>query len=210
MSAFVARPYHPSDLQSTIELLDLARPLERITDYPGEVDLREILATPHRRINTRLWLDAVGNMVGFALVDTFHNIWFETIPQAREIEPEMITWACECLSQQLHEATEPLTLDTNCRLDYHERVTLLEQHGFRRGPLRTLHMVRALTAPIVVPTLPADLTVRSVTGEHEAESLAALHRAAFGTDYMTVEERLAIMHTGWAACGLLYVSNQRR
>ena len=30
-------------------------------------------------------------------------------------------------------------------------------------------------------------------GEQEAEALAALHRAAFGTDHMTVEERLAIM-----------------
>jgi len=32
-----------------------------------------------------------------------------------------------------------------------------------------------------------------VKGEHEVDDLVALHRATFGTDNMTVEERLAIM-----------------
>ena len=37
-------------------------------------------------------------------------------------------------------------------------------------------------------------SLRCVEGEHEVESLVSLHRAAFGTENMTVEQRLAIMH----------------
>ena len=60
-------------------------------------------------------------------------------------------------------------------------------------PVRTLTFSRSLSEPIGEPQLPAGFEVRSATGEQEAEALAALHRAAFGTEHMTVEERLAMM-----------------
>jgi ribosomal protein S18 acetylase RimI-like enzyme len=41
--------------------------------------------------------------------------------------------------------------------------------------------------------LPAGFTIRHVAGEHEVENLVELHRAAFGTENMTVAYRLAMM-----------------
>ncbi len=56
-------------------------------------------------------------------------------------------------------------------------------------------MVRDLSQPIPEPDLPPGFVIRSLAGKHEAEAVAAMHRAAFGTDYMTTENRLAIMNT---------------
>jgi mycothiol synthase len=58
-----------------------------------------------------------------------------------------------------------------------------------------VQMARRLDEPLPVPKLPAGFSIRPVEGEHEAKAIVALHRAAFGTDNMTVEERLAIMRT---------------
>ncbi len=54
-------------------------------------------------------------------------------------------------------------------------------------------MLRDLTRPIPEVVLPAGFAIRCVTGEEEAPALAELHRAAFGSDYMTTENRLAMM-----------------
>jgi ribosomal protein S18 acetylase RimI-like enzyme len=43
--------------------------------------------------------------------------------------------------------------------------------------------------------LPPEFVIRSITGWQEAEAVAAMHRAAFGTEYMTTENRLVIMNT---------------
>jgi mycothiol synthase len=52
---------------------------------------------------------------------------------------------------------------------------------------------RSLGAPIPEHAFPSGFSLRSVTGEQEVERLVALHRSAFGTENMTVEQRLAIM-----------------
>jgi len=43
--------------------------------------------------------------------------------------------------------------------------------------------------------LPTGFAIRHVAGEHEVEALVALHRAAFGTENLTVEDRLSWMRT---------------
>jgi ribosomal protein S18 acetylase RimI-like enzyme len=60
--------------------------------------------------------------------------------------------------------------------------------------MRSLHMVRPLDEPVATPRVPAGFAIRHVVGDQEVEALVALHRAAFGTQNMTVEERLAMMH----------------
>jgi mycothiol synthase len=59
----------------------------------------------------------------------------------------------------------------------------------------TLHCARSLSDPIPEPRVPEGFGIRHVAGEHEAEALAALHRAAFGTENMTTEGRLSWMRT---------------
>ena len=56
-------------------------------------------------------------------------------------------------------------------------------------------MMRPLSEPIPSPVLPPGFIIRPIKGKEEADAVAAMHRAAFGTDYMTTENRLAIMST---------------
>ena len=125
----------------------------------------------------------------------YSNLFFEIAPEARgsSIANEAIEWAAGCLRRVASGLDPDLTLDTTCFEDDAWRLAILEQHGFAVQPVRTLTFSRSLSEPIGEPLLPAGFHVRSATGEQEAEALTALHRAAFGTEHMTVEERLAMM-----------------
>ncbi|MBN1891062.1 MAG: GNAT family N-acetyltransferase [Thermoflexales bacterium] len=192
----VSRTYSgANDLQSMLDLLLAVRPADRITDYPSIVDLRETLALSHVQDNTRLWFGANDQLVGFAFVDQYNNLRFEVDQQAAypEIESEIVAWGVECIRRAMQERSESWTLDTSCRSDDTGRIALLERHGFLRQEIHSLHMVRSLDEPIPTPQVPVGFSIRHVAGEQEVEALVTLHRAAFGTEHMTVEERLAMM-----------------
>ena len=178
-----------------IDLLVAVRPADRVTDYPSIVDLHEILALTNVQDNTRLWFDTNNQIVGFALVDHYNNLRFEFDPQAAHsnIELEIVTWGVECMRRAMQERSESLTLDASCRDDDTGKIALLERHGFVMQGMRSLHMVRPLDKPIATPQVPAGFSIRHVAGEQEVKALVALHRAAFDTENMTVEERLAMM-----------------
>jgi mycothiol synthase len=178
-----------------IALLLAVRPADRITDYPSVVDLREVLALSNVQDNTRLWFDAKGQMVAFAFVDHYNNLRFEIDQQAAhpETESEIVTWGVECIRCAMRASDESLTLNASCRDDDTERIALLERHGFVMQETRTLHLVCSLNEPFSTPQVPTGFSIRHVAGEQEVKALVALHRAAFGTENMTVEERLAMM-----------------
>lgn len=184
------------DLQAMLDLLIAARPPERVTDYPSLVDLQELLATREVQENTRLWLDVHDNLLGYAFVDHYHNLRFEIHPQITGpvIESQMVNWGVECIRRAVREGGEPLTLDASCREDNTRQIEILERNGFVRQGERSLHLTRSLDEPIPTPQIPTGFSLRHVLGEQEVEALVALHRAAFGTEHMTVEERLAMMH----------------
>ncbi|MBN2051818.1 MAG: GNAT family N-acetyltransferase [Spirochaetales bacterium] len=183
------------DLQFMIDLVLRVRPARRITDYPSPEDLREVLSLAEVRRYTRLWFDAEEQPTGFAFVDQSNNLCFDFDRQRAGpgIEGEMVTWGEQCLRDRMAEGGNRITLDASCREDDREKVAFLEDCGFRRQNLRTLHLLRSLDQPIPEPRLPEGFSVRVVEGEHEAAALVELHRAAFGTEEMTVEERLAMM-----------------
>jgi len=197
MTTYTSQPYAgTADLQAMIDLLLAVRPAAHLADYPGVGDLRELLELPESRVNTRLWHDARGQLAAFAIVDLSRdNMLFEVAPHAfgGEIEAQMIAWSVERLRDAEHESGEPVTLDTCCRDDNTARTALLERHGFVPQVSRTLRMMRPLDEPIPAPRLPSGFSVRHVAGEREVEAYVALHRAAFGTENMTVDYRLAIM-----------------
>lgn len=145
--------------------------------------------------NTRLWFSADDRLVGFAFVDHYQNLRFEFDPQVVSpgIESETVVWGEACIRRAMQASGESLTLNASCRDDDTDRIALLEWHGFVQKALHLLHMTRSLHEPIPTPQLPKGFSIRHVTGEHEAEALVALHHAAFGTEAMTVEERLAMM-----------------
>jgi mycothiol synthase len=199
IKALIDRPCaDTADLEAMIDLLIAARPAERIADYPSVVDLREMLGTPEGRANTRLWEGADGRLAGFAIVRaTYGSLLFEVAPWAigSDVTAQMIAWGEERVCDAEQEPNEPTVLRTSARDDNTERMALLERYGFVRQDEHTLHMVRPLSEPIPEPRMPEGFAIRHVEGEHEAEALVALHRAAFGTQNLSVEARLSWMRT---------------
>jgi len=197
MSIAVMRPYaRQKDLKSMVALVS-ARPPQRVTDYPSIIDLNEMLGTPGPRDDVQLWEDEDGAIAGFAILDYTNNLRFEVRHGAasRAIAGQMIGWALDRVRQSTHQESEPGPLISSCRDDYVERVELLERAGFVRKEWYLVHLVRSLAEPIPAAQVPKGFTVRTVAGEHEAGMLAELHRAAFGTEQISAEERLSWMRT---------------
>jgi len=193
LQAITSRTYAGADdLQQVVDLLSRVRRPERIADYPSMADLNELLCLPAIQANTRLWFDK-GQIIAFALVDSYNNLSFEYQEANSDLQAEIVQWGVECIKRKPHRVEEPLTLDASCREEDRDRIALLERHGFVRQAVRSLHLARPLREPIPQPTLPAGFEIRTLKGRDEVEEWVRLHRAAFGTERMTIEERLAMM-----------------
>ena len=185
-----------TDLAAMVDLLTRSRPAAHIADFPGLFDLQELMPQPEIQQNTRLWFGDNGRLHAFAIVHTrYSNIYFEIAPETwgNDIAQAIFAWGKTCLQKAYPDPAEPITLDTSCREDDTPRLALLKQHGFVPDSIRSLQLARSLREPIPAPALPAGFSIHPVAGEAEAEALVALHRAAFGTNNMTITERLAIM-----------------
>jgi ribosomal protein S18 acetylase RimI-like enzyme len=197
MTEFTSRPYAgEQDLQAMIGLLVASRPAERIGDFPSISDLRELLGVSSIRADTRLWEGASGQLAGYAiLLGTCNSLGFEIAPRVTDsgIAAEVLAWGARRVLELAGATETPLLLRTNCRDHNAERIALLEQHAFTPQENCTLHMVRPLAEPVLEPEVPAEFIIRPVAGEHEVNALVALHRAAFGTQIITEETRLAWM-----------------
>ena len=171
------------------------------------VDLEENMLLPSVRAATKLWLRG-GKIAGFAFVDDFNNLQFEIEPEHRSarLENEIIEWGVTCVKKRNAQTGEEHTLDASFGSDNTWQIALLERSGFVRESLRTLRYGRSLSEPVDAPAFPYGFSARCVEGEYEVESLVALHRAAFGTENMTVERRLAIMRAPLYERGLDFVA----
>src|SRR5438034_7323919 len=194
------RPYAgEADLLAVTELLLACQALDHPKNLPTAADLRsELLASPSLdpERNTHLWQDAAGRVRAFAMVwlPYLYLVFFvHPCEQGTDIEAQIITWAIERTQEIARERGEGVHL----RARPHEgdvlRIALLERHGFLREDWYALRLNRMLDEPLLEPRLPPGFTIRHVAGEHEVEAYVALHRDAFGTTRMTIEERLAMM-----------------
>ena len=158
-------------------------------------DLDESLQLASIRATTRLWQHNQ-DVVAFAFVDDYNNLRFEIDPAHRsgQLAEEIVAWGVACIRQRNRETGENRTLDASCWTDDTWQIAMLEQAGFVRDDFRTLRYAHTLSKPVTAHPLPPGFALRCVEGDHEVEQLVALHRAAFGTTNMTVEQRLAIMH----------------
>jgi len=168
--------------------------MERLPDGSTVVDFEESMLLPTVQATTRLWQQG-DRLIAFAWVDDYNNLQFDVDPQysSPRLEAEIVGWGTACLKERNAGSGEGQTLDASCRADNIARIAFLERHGFMQESIRSLHYARSLETPIPEYALPQGFSLRSVAGEEEAEALVALHRAAFGTRNMTVEQRLAIM-----------------
>jgi mycothiol synthase len=157
-------------------------------------------------------------------MDSSNNLLFDVAQVADKDKSQVVAWGVECIRRANQQRDGPLTLDASCREDDTERIAWLERHGFVHQPSRSLRMVRSLNELVPDPQLPPGFVIRHVTGEHQAEALVALHRAAFGTQNLTIQDRLSWMRTPeydpeldliaiapdgvWAACCMCHVSQE--
>jgi GNAT superfamily N-acetyltransferase len=182
------------DLRILIDLITKLRPPEHLYDYPVKVDIEENLALAATRLNTRLWFDG-DQPIGWAYVDEWNNLLWEFDKRYTALLGlQIIRWGEVCV-RRIHSHGEWRTLGASCREDDAERIAVLKQFGFRQTEGATIRLVRDLSTPIPEPKLPQGFVLRPIAGVEEAEAVAAMHRAAFRTDYMTTENRLTIMKT---------------
>lgn len=178
-------------------LTALLRSIPNNREYPGVEDLPDLLedAALDRRRHTRLWLAPDGTPLAMMwLAVAYDTLHFHIHPGAPpEVEAELMRTALYRASAVARERGGPLSLVGRANSDNLQRVALLERHGFAPLDWFVPHYERPLSASIDPPALPDGFGVRTVAGEHEVEAYVALHRAAFGTEIMTVEARLRAM-----------------
>lgn len=179
----------PTDLQAMKTFL------AGLPGKPTLVDFDEVMATPSVQAVTRLWSADSGNLVAFAYVDDYNNLWFEISPNFNEpsLQDEIVAWGVDCVRRRNAKSGGQDTLDAVCEPEAQAHLAVLRTHGFQETGLRTLKYARSLEEPLAEYTLPDGFSLRPTGGEAEVDALVALHRAAFADDAMTVEYRLAMM-----------------
>lgn len=183
--------YDHNDVQAMRALRERLASKSTIVDFEEQILLASIRAT------TRIWKQD-NQTVGFAFVDEYNNLWFETESEFAlldELETEIIGWGTTCLKRRNAEMGTNNTLDCTGDADDSHRLSVLRKHGFAVEQVRSLRYSHLLNEPISEYPFPAGFSIRYVNGKDEVEQLVALHRAAFGTNTMTVDYRLAMMNT---------------
>lgn len=171
--------------------------LGTLSSSPSLVDFEENMQLESVRSNVRIWRQSQ-EVIAIAYVDDYNNLWFECLPGfpfLDQLGTEIIEWGITCITKRNLETGQSNTLDFSCFADDWYHLQLLEKHGFTREPVRSLHYSLNLSQPAQLHPFPEGFLIRPVKGEEELDKLVVLHRAAFGTDQMTVEYRLAMMST---------------
>jgi ribosomal protein S18 acetylase RimI-like enzyme len=184
----------PDDQVAMIDLVR-ARPAERFDDFPGIIDLQEMLGLEEIRANTQLWVDENYGLMGYAILDDTRLICEMVPPAAPDLFPRMVAWASEQLLVVPPVEIKQPALEMRCREHDTFWFDLLEKQGFDQREKVAVHMKRSLLIPLSEPVLPDGFIIRAILGEQEVAAHVALHRAAWGTENMTVEYRLSMMRT---------------
>jgi mycothiol synthase len=189
----------PQDLEAMIDLVK-ARPYDRAFDFPGILDLQEMLALPEMQACTHLWIDSLGGLACFSILDfglDSANLTFEVTPdcKGKGLEAEAVAWAEDSLRRTLPAGTGKYLLEAGSRSDDPAGIALLEGQGFKRQAEGAVHMERSLADPIPQPQLPEGFSIRPLHGESEAEDWVRLHRLTRATENMTIEYKRSMMRT---------------
>jgi len=175
--------------------------IRQLIDQPANefsvLDFEEVIAVEHVRADTRLWFAADSGLIAFATVDDFNNLLFALDPgtDIDSIGGELVDWGIACLRQRAAAGRQAATLDVSCEAHAAVRIAFFERQNFRKAEVRTFRYAKSLAGMLPEKVVLPGLLIRPVKGESEVQALVDLHRAAFGTDHMTTEYRLAMMHT---------------
>ena len=181
----------PGDDELIVEFSRRVRPAERWLDYPSIFDLPAMLVRPENRSSLRLWFDGQ-DLAAWAYVDAFNALRFDldlAVP-APELEAAVVGWGLDWVRSVGGSA-----LLATCHEGDIDRRHMFERQRLRPEIDVIVHLRRPFGPPIDPPTLPPGFSLRQVAGEDEAAAVAALHRLAFGTTYLTTERRLTLMRS---------------
>lgn len=155
------------------------------------VDLPYRLASHAARdpANRGLWTDQHAKLRAYALAQT--PMW--TLDYVRsdadpDLEREILAWGIDRW-REIAASGGPHTMCVDVAADDAERQALLESLGFTRYEWRQHHLAQPLPAAIPPSEAPTGFELRPLDGEAEVEGYVALHRAAFGSENMTVAWR---------------------
>lgn len=181
------------DLPAMLRLMDeLRRRGQRV--YPIAADLHEELADPEVQVTARLWKTGQ-ELIGFAYINRYQNmvdVFVESeFTPARQAE--MMDWLVTAARQRNQVQGETQTLDASALDDDLPRLEMLARFGFIPQAETSLLLGCPLAGEIPDPQLPPGFTIRPLGGMAELEDYVNLHRAAFGTDNMTLDYRRSIM-----------------
>jgi len=179
------------DIAHIINFVWAVRPARFVTEYPSVRALGELLSLPANRSTLKAWSNEQGQLVGCAYIDAFHTLRCDLDWQTQHValEHDIIMWGETCVRGK-----HPFLYATSHDADG-QRLAFFDRHGFMQRPDSIVHMTCSLDTAVPEPSIPPEFTIRSVAGEAEAEAVAALHRAAFGTEHMTTAGRLRMMRT---------------
>jgi len=129
----------------------------------------------------RLWHDASGKLVGFAILGEDPTFDCQVLPEYEwsGIELDAMEWVEIRLSELRQNDAQQWGGDlvSGARQDDANRIAFLEQHGFRyRGEFTEVNMLRSLEEPIPEPILPVDYQVREIAEMGEISNRAAVQR----------------------------------
>jgi mycothiol synthase len=183
---------------------DRQRVYDLVQAFPAEnfhvVDLPYRLCSPSAQEpeNTRLWEDEQGRLLGYAIAHKpFWTLDYFAHPAARAagLEERILAWGLERWQQMMPRQEGRLSLWLDAREDQAERVALLERLGFARDAWSMLHLHQSLARVLPPPAVPEGFSIRPLAGEAEVAAYVALHRAAFGSNNMTVDWRRQILES---------------
>jgi len=160
------------------------------------ISFEESMQSEEVQKTVRLW-EQDDILFAFAYIDDYFNLRYTIAPDYRteKLEDEIVDWGVHCVRERNSRSKENRTLDFSCEVADVSKIDLSRRHGFIMEEIRTLDYSRSLLTPIPLFSVPENFSIRPVLGESEVDALVDLHRAAFGTNQMTREQRLAIMRT---------------
>src|SRR5687768_17359439 len=186
------RAYKGSRDLQRMHALALAHPESTLhaIDLPYRLCSPALHNDPKRDI--RLWEDADGNLAAWAVwQQPFITLDFAYDPKwhSANITEKIMEWAVSRFEEIATSRGQRLSYWVAAREGDQERIELLERYGFTWRGWYMLHMSMSLIPSIPPPTLPQGFTLRPLAWQDEVEAYVATHRAAFGSENMTIEWR---------------------
>jgi ribosomal protein S18 acetylase RimI-like enzyme len=147
--------------------------------------------------NVRLWFDADGQLLAWAVLQTpWWTIDFAIQPQTKsDLLPQVLDWADQRAGEIIDTPFGHPCWFMNVFADQADRIRALEQAGFAsqanvgEDSWSKVWMQRPGAEPVKTYRIPPGFVVRPLAGESEVAAYVDLHQATFESKNMTIEWR---------------------